>query len=56
MPIEACSLDGKPGYRWGKAGTCYTYTPGNTRSRAQARLKAEMQARAIEANRGRDRG
>lgn len=54
MPIEACSVDGKPGYRWGKNGKCYTYTPGDTRSRVAARLRAEMQARAIKASQARD--
>lgn len=53
MPIEACTMNGKPGYRWGNSGKCYTYTPGDTKSRAEARLKAELQARAIEASQAR---
>ena len=54
MPIQHCQEDGKPGYRWGEAGKCYTYTPGNTRSQAEARLKAEAQARAIEASQAKE--
>lgn len=53
MPVEACRKDKKPGFRWGKSGTCYTYTPNNTRERANARLKAELQGRAIHAQQAR---
>lgn len=59
MPVERCEedgkdgKDGKPGFRWGQKGKCYTYEPGNARSRAEARLKAELQGRAIEANKRR---
>jgi hypothetical protein len=54
MPVEDCEVDGKPGYRWGRQGVCYTYDPGNERSRAAARLKAELQGRAIEARRNQE--
>lgn len=47
MPVQACVKDGKPGYRWGQQGTCYTYTPGNTKERTEARLKAEAQGYAV---------
>ena len=47
MPIQSCTLDGKPGYKWGPNGACYTYTPGNTASKARARLKADQQGVAI---------
>lgn len=50
MPVEACSLQGKPGFRWGQAGTCYTYQPNNPVQREQARAKAARQGRAIEAS------
>jgi hypothetical protein len=46
MPVQECQREGKPGYRWGQSGKCYTYTPGNARERAEARLRAEMQGRA----------
>jgi hypothetical protein len=47
MPIQACSKDGKPGYKYGASGTCYTYTPGDRESRKRALEKAEKQAAAI---------
>ncbi len=46
MPVQACQLDGKPGFKWGGKGKCYTYTAGSLRSKARARLKAEAQGRA----------
>jgi len=52
MPVQACQEDGKPGFKWGQQGKCYTYTPGNTRSKAAARLKAEAQGRAVKAQQG----
>jgi hypothetical protein len=52
VPIEKCQKDGKPGYRWGEEGTCYTYTAGNENSREQAYQKALQQARAIKAQGG----
>lgn len=55
MPVKACQLQGRPGFKWGDAGTCYTYTPGSERSKARARAKAETQGRAIEANKRSDR-
>lgn len=54
MPVEQCQANGKPGYRWGKEGACYTYTEGSERSRERARGKAERQGRAIEANKHAD--
>lgn len=48
MPVQPCNENGKPGYRWGEAGKCYTYTPGNRRGRADARVKAEVQGYAVE--------
>jgi len=50
VPVQPCQKDGLPGYRWGQEGTCYTYRPGDARSRAAARLRAEMQGRAIESS------
>ena len=47
MPIQNCSLNGKPGYQYGDSGKCYTYTPGNDDSKGKARAKAEKQAAAI---------
>lgn len=50
MPVESCVLNGKPGFRWGKQGKCYTYKSGDTASRARARAQAARQGRAVEAN------
>jgi hypothetical protein len=53
MPVQPCQQDGKPGYKYGATGVCYTYIPGNTRQKAQARMKAEAQAAAIRASQAR---
>jgi hypothetical protein len=44
--------DGKPGYKYGKEGFCYTYTPGNEEERQEAERKAYLQGVAIERRRG----
>lgn len=49
MPIQSCSLGGKPGFQWGDGGTCYTYTPGDKASMDAAKAKCAKQAAAIEA-------
>lgn len=48
MPVQRCQKNGKPGFKYGSSGACYTYTPGNTQSEVAARNKAEKQGRAIE--------
>lgn len=50
MPVQRCQKNGKPGFKYGAGGACYTYTPGNTQSEVAARNKAEKQGRAIEAS------
>lgn len=47
MPINDCSSNGKPGYKWGDSGKCYIYTPGDEQSRKDARRKVLNQALAI---------
>ena len=47
MPIKNCLLNGKPGFKWGDQGTCYTYEKGNNNSMMAAKDKAIKQARAI---------
>jgi len=47
MPLQACSSEGKPGYRWGAVGACYTYTPGDRASMLRAKKKAMAQAVAM---------
>lgn len=49
MPVQSCQTGGKPGFKWGDSGACYTYTPSDTASRARARGQAERQGRAINA-------
>ena len=54
MPVQACRLNNKPGFKWGNSGRCYTYTAGNDAGRRRARNKAETQGRAVRASQ--DRG
>jgi len=50
MPVQRCQSDGKPGYKWGKQGKCYTYTPGDKLGRQDAMEKAKRQGRAARAS------
>lgn len=50
MPIQKCEVDGRPGFKWGEQGKCYTYTPGDEESMARAKAACERQGRAIEAS------
>lgn len=50
MPVGACELNGKPGYKWGGSGHCYTYTEGDESSKSNAKSKAEKQGAAAHAN------
>lgn len=52
MPIMSCNEDGKPGFKFGENGHCYTYTPGDSASRERARQQAERQGQAMHANQG----
>ena len=45
--IQECFSEGKPGYRYGNEGFCYTYTPGDEKSRKAAKFKAYLQRLAI---------
>jgi len=47
MPIKPCTDGGKPGYKFGNGGKCYTYTPGDETSRKAAKLKAIKQGIVI---------
>ena len=49
MPVGPCSSNGKPGFKWGDSGKCYTYTEGDDASRNEARKKAEAQGAAARA-------
>jgi len=50
VPVERCSIDGKPGYRWGEEGKCYTYDPDDSSSRAAALARAHEQGVAVESS------
>lgn len=50
MPVNSCSSNGKPGYKFGDSGACYTYTPGDSESRKSAKAKASAQERAVRAS------
>jgi hypothetical protein len=43
MPIQNCSSNQKPGFKWGNSGKCYVYTTNNPSSRTRARNKARKQ-------------
>jgi len=43
MPIQNCSINTKPGFKWGNTGKCYTYNPSNEASKTKARNKARHQ-------------
>ncbi len=47
MPLMKCRKDDKPGWKYGDSGACYTYTAGNEKSEAAAKLKAAKQGIAI---------
>jgi len=47
MPVTRCRLGGKPGYKFGSQGKCYTYTAGNAEERTAAKAAAERQGAAI---------
>lgn len=47
MPVQQCQSDGKPGYRWGEAGRCFTYQPGDEGAQQRAKKKAQQQGVAI---------
>ena len=47
MPVQSCSSDDKPGYKWGDGGKCYTYDPNSESSKAEAKKKALAQGIAI---------
>jgi hypothetical protein len=48
MPVMSCSSEGKPGYKYGDTGYCYTFRHGDMKSEKDAYDKAVSQGRAIE--------
>lgn len=47
MPVNPCSENGKPGFKWGNSGKCYLYTSGDKKSMNEAKRKATVQGIAI---------
>lgn len=43
MPVNPCSENGQPGFKWGESGKCYLYTRGNAESMGEAKKKATIQ-------------
>lgn len=48
MPVRKCVENGKPGYKCGDSGKCYTYTSNNEQSRKRAKAKAIRQCLAMD--------
>ena len=48
MPVQACTSEGKQGYRWGTSGHCYIYEANNEASRREAKRQSFLQASAIQ--------
>ncbi len=46
-PLERCQKDGRPGWKWGAGGACFTYDPNDKGGEKAARKKAMDQAVAI---------
>jgi len=50
MPTHPCEEDGKPGWKWGGHGKCYTYTRGDEEGSKRAHAKADAQGAAAHAS------
>lgn len=48
MPIKSCQIDGKPGFKWGDQGKCYTFDKEDEGSKKAAKKKAIKQGIVIE--------
>ena len=48
MPVHSCQEDGKPGWKYGDSGKCYTYNQGDEEDSKRAHKQAEKQASAID--------
>jgi hypothetical protein len=47
VPLQRCEDGGRPGWRWGQAGKCYTYAPGSAAAQRLAKQRAMAQAVAM---------
>lgn len=50
MPVMSCEEGGKPGWKFGPRGTCYTYKAGDASASDRAKQKAHVQGAAITRN------
>lgn len=50
MPVMSCQSDGKPGFKFGDSGHCYTFDPKNPASKERARQEAIRQGAAEHAH------
>lgn len=46
MPVKECTLDGLPGYQWGRQGECHTYEQDDAEAEARALQAAEADGKA----------
>lgn len=51
MPVQPCREDGRPGYKWGKEGRCYTYVVNKPGAKERAKEKAIKQGLVIKSKR-----
>lgn len=47
MPVKRCRENGKPGWKWGDRGKCYTYKPNDEKASGMAKQKAIKQGIAM---------
>ena len=47
MPVKNCEENGKPGFKYGDSGKCYTYDTNNEGSKRNAKKQAIIQGIAI---------
>ena len=47
MPVQRCTENGRPGWRYGTTGKCYCFTKGDKAGSNAAKRKAYIQASAI---------
>jgi hypothetical protein len=53
MPLQACNIDGKPGFKYGEGNTsCFTYEEGDAEGMKRAKHSAIIQATAIASSTG----
>lgn len=52
MPVKDCMENGKPGFKYGDSGHCYTFPPGDEAAKKAAKKEAIDQGLAIEHNGG----